>query len=332
MNRILGILIIIVSFFAAWLMMDFNQFKDTPLDIPPGGMVYQLEAGTSLSSMSENLAKAGILSKPYYLKILARLDGTASKIKAGEYQIPEGITPKLLLNLLVSGKVISHTLTIVEGWTFRELLAAVAAHPKIEQTLYDASYEEIMSLLGMEGEHPEGRFLPDTYHFPKGTTDLAFLERAAKAMEKTLEEKWSQRDQGLPLQSPYEALILASIIEKETGVASERPEIAGVFVRRLNKGMKLQTDPTIIYGMGDKFDGNIRRKDLTRDTPYNTYTRTGLTPTPICLPGADAIEAAVHPNDGKTLFFVAKGDGSHYFSATLDEHNKAVRKYQLKRK
>ena len=332
MNRILGILIIIVSFFAAWLMMDFNQFKDTPLDIPPGGMVYQLEAGTSLSSMSENLAKAGILSKPYYLKIMARLDGNASKIKAGEYQIPEGITPKSLLNLLVSGKVISHTLTIVEGWTFRELLAAVAAHPKIEQTLYDASYEEIMSLLGMEGEHPEGRFLPDTYHFPKGTTDLAFLERAAKAMEKTLEEKWSQRDQGLPLQSPYEALILASIIEKETGVASERPEIAGVFVRRLNKGMKLQTDPTIIYGMGDKFDGNIRRKDLTRDTPYNTYTRTGLTPTPICLPGADAIEAAVHPNDGKTLFFVAKGDGSHYFSATLDEHNKAVRKYQLKRK
>lgn len=330
MNRVLGILIIAISFLAAWLMMDFNQFKETPLNIPAGGMVYQLKAGASLSTMTSDLAKTGVLSKPYYLKIMARLEGNASKIKAGEYRIPEGTTPVALLDLLISGKVINHAFTIVEGWTFREMLTALEQQSDMEHQLTGLSDDEIMTHLGMAGEHPEGRFLPDTYHFPKGSSDVAFLKRAAEAMTQTLNEQWTGREPGLPLKSSYEALILASIIEKETGVASERPEIAGVFIRRLNKGMKLQTDPTIIYGMGEAYKGNIRRKDLTRDTPYNTYTRTGLTPTPICLPGADAIKAALHPNGGNALYFVAKGNGTHQFSATLNEHNRAVRQYQLK--
>jgi UPF0755 protein len=331
-NRVLGIIVITTSFLAAWLMMDFNQFKSTPLNIPADGTVYLLKPGSSVSSLANDLAAQGVVEKPLYLKILARLDGSAPKIKAGEYNIPQGTTPASLLALLVAGEVVSHSLTLVEGWTFREVLQAVAGSPVLVHTLEQLSDSEIMDRLEMAGEHPEGRFLPDTYHFPRGTTDLAFLKRAAKAMDQVLEAKWPERDENLPLKTAYEALILASIVEKETGLASERPEIAGVFVRRLQKGMKLQTDPTVIYGIGESFDGNIRRSDLTRDTPYNTYTRNGLTPTPICMPGIDAIDAVLHPKSGKALYFVAKGDGSHYFSGTLEEHNKAVRKYQLKRK
>jgi len=219
----------------------------------------------------------------------------------------------------------------VEGWNFKQMRVAIAGQQALEQTLVELSDQEIMQRLGYADEHPEGRFLPDTYHFPKGTTDLAFLKRAYQAMQGLLDAEWEQRDPGLPLNSPYEALILASIVEKETGLASERPEIAGVFVRRLKKGMKLQTDPTIIYGMGESYKGNIRRRDLKQDTPYNTYLHKGLTPTPISMPGADALHAVLHPKEGKSLYFVAKGEGSHQFSKTLVEHNRAVRKYQLKR-
>ncbi|MCG8426892.1 MAG: endolytic transglycosylase MltG [Chromatiales bacterium] len=332
-SRIIGLFIITVSFLGAWVMMDFNQFKTTPLNIQPGGIAYLLEPGTSVTSLAKDLADQGVLDNPLYLRVLARLEGSAAKIKAGEYQIPEGTTPLALLNLLVAGEVINHSLTLIEGWSFREVRQAVAEHTILEQTLTDLTDEEVMIRLGRTGEHPEGRFLPDTYHFPRGTTDLAFLKRALEAMDRVLTEKWKKREKNLPLKSPYEALILASIIEKETGLATERPEIAGVFIRRLRKGMKLQTDPTVIYGMGDQYNGNIRRKDLRTDTPYNTYTRKGLTPTPIAMPGALAIEAALHPKPGKSLYFVAKGDGSgsHYFSSTLKEHNRAVRKYQLKK-
>ena len=232
---------------------------------------------------------------------------------------------------MVVGDVISHRFTLVEGWTFRQVLAAIGENETLRHTLEGLPEKEIMRRLEYPGERAEGRFLADTYQFPRDSTDLALLARAYDAMQTFLQAQWRNREPGLPLKDPYEALILASIVEKETAVAAERPQIAGVFVRRLQKGMKLQTDPTVIYGIGEKFDGNIRRRDLTRDTPYNTYTRNGLPPTPICMPGRAAIEAVLHPAPGKTLYFVAKGDGTHYFSATLEEHTRAVRKYQLRK-
>ncbi|MES9845721.1 MAG: endolytic transglycosylase MltG [Candidatus Sedimenticola sp. PURPLELP] len=331
LHRLIGILVILVSFAAAWLMMDYRQFTNTPLALPSEGVVYILEPGSTFKGLANELAQKGWLSSPVYLRVMARLDGSSAKIKAGEYRIAHGTTPSALLTLLVSGKVTHYSMTLVEGWSFRQMLGAIQSNKNIKHTLEGLTDAEIMKRLGHEGEHPEGRFLPDTYHFPRGTTDIDFLKRAYKAMEKTLQKEWSQREENLPLKSAYEALILASIIEKETGLASERPEIAGVFIRRLNKGMKLQTDPTVIYGMGETFDGNIRRRDLRKDTPYNTYVHKGLTPTPISLPGADAIHAALHPAKGKSLYFVASGNGGHKFSNTLKEHNAAVRKYQLKR-
>ena len=332
LHRLIGILIIGISFLLAWLMMDFNQFRQAPLDLPPAGDVYILAPGSSVSGLAQDLSNKGYLRSPVYLRVLARWKGLAQKIKAGEYQLQPGTTPEQLLEQLVAGKVTSYSLTLVEGWNFRQLLAAVAGHPVLQHTLHDLSDQEIMKRLGHEGEHPEGRFLSDTYHFPRGSTDLALLGRAYDAMQQTLKEEWEKRETGLPLETPYQALILASIVEKETGLASERAQIAGVFIRRLKKGMLLQTDPTVIYGMGAEFDGNIRRRDLKRDTPYNTYLRKGLPPTPIAMPGVDAIRAALNPEKGKSLYFVAKGDGSHYFSDTLKQHNDAVRKYQLKKK
>jgi len=222
---------------------------------------------------------------------------------------------------------------LIEGWNFKQALEAVRGHPMLVQTLPKSmSTEQLMNRLGYSAEYPEGRFFPDTYLFPRGTTDVDFLKRSYERMQKVLAEEWENRSENLPIKTPYEALILASIVEKETGVPEERTQVAGVFVRRLQKGMKLQTDPTVIYGMGDKYKGNIRKKDLTTDTPYNTYTRPGLTPTPICLPGRAAINAALHPADGKSLYFVATGNGGHTFSETLQEHNKAVAKYLQNRK
>lgn len=330
-QRIIGLTIILASFVFAWLMMDFNNFIDTPLGIPTDGEVYELRLGSTVSTLANDLHEMGYLDKPFYLRLLARWDGSAKKIKAGEYQFSPGMNPRDLLNLLTSGKVMSYSLTLVEGWNFKQVLQAVGQHSALTQTLKDLPPGEIMKELGYPDEHPEGRFLPDTYRFPRGTTDKAFLRRAHEAMRKILESEWPERQEGLPLKTPYEALILASIVEKETGLASERPAIAGVFIRRLKKGMKLQTDPTVIYAMGDEYKGNIRRRDLKRDSPYNTYVHKGLTPTPISMPGADAIRSVLHPEDGKALYFVARGDGSHQFSATLKQHNQAVRKYQLKR-
>ncbi len=241
------------------------------------------------------------------------------------------MTALQLLQQMVDGEVIQHTLTLVEGWSFKQVMVALRAHHAIRATLQGLTAAEIMSRLGYAGQHPEGRFFPDTYHFPKATSDIEFLRRAYSAMAERLEQEWVAREPDLPLKSAYEALILASIIEKESAVSAERAEIAGVFIRRLNKGMRLQTDPTVIYGMGEAYDGNIRRRDLRHDTPYNTYTRKGLPPTPIAMPGGEAIHAALHPASAESLYFVARGDGTHYFSATLEEHNRAVRKYQLKR-
>lgn len=310
---------------------DYRRFLDTPLDVPADGLVLDVKPGMGVGAIARELRRQpGLLRSTFYLEIYARLNGLAPRLKTGEYALAPGTTPRDLLERIAAGRVIQYPLTVVEGWTFHQLRQALAAHPKIAQTLREASDTEIMTQLGRPGQHPEGWFFPDTYHFPAGFTDEAFLRRALVAMERRLTRAWSQRAADLPLDNPYQALILASIIEKESGLAAERPAIAGVFARRLREGMLLQTDPTVIYGLGAAFDGNLRRRDLAADTPYNTYTRKGLPPTPIALPGADALAAAVRPADGDALYFVADGEGGHVFSKTLDEHNRAVRRYQLR--
>ncbi len=314
---------------AGAVFMDYQRFLHTPLDIPEAGMDYEIVPGAGLKSIARNLKRRGAMERPYWLVLLAKLEGKTASIKAGEYHFAPGTTPRLLLDQLVAGKVLEYSLTIIEGWTFQQLIEALARHEKLNSTLQNLSARQIMARLGKADEHPEGRFLPDTYHFPKGSTDVSFLQRAYQAMSDKLNQAWHTRSADTALHTSYEALILASIIEKETGAAAERAAIAGVFTRRLKIGMPLQTDPTIIYGLGDTFDGNLRRRDLDGDNPYNTYTRRGLPPTPIALPGSASIRAALHPAPGDALYFVARGDGTHEFSATLGQHNAAVVKYQL---
>ncbi len=314
------------------LYADFRAVWLKPLTVPAEGVPLQVPVGASIEDVSHELSQRGLIRSSLYLPIYARLTGSASRIQAGEYFIEPGTYPIDFLNLLLEGKVMKHALTIVEGWTFRQMLAAIHAPEKLEHTLRGLDDATIMARLGHPDKHPEGRFFPDTYYFPAGMTDKAFLKRALEVMEQRLAQVWDQRTADLPLNDPYDALILASIIEKETGLAGERRDIAGVFVRRLRKGMRLQTDPTVIYGLGEAFDGDLRRRDLTRDSPYNTYVHKGLPPTPIALPGAESMAAAVDPAPGDALYFVADGSGGHVFSATLQEHNRAVRRYQLKRK
>jgi UPF0755 protein len=330
-NRLLGILIFVISILLAWGWMEYEGFINRSLTLPEEGINYTLHPGMTVRSLAADLQHRGMLDKPLLLRAVARLQGSASKLKAGEYFLPAGTTPPKLLEILSSSQVVQYSLTIIEGWTFKQMMAAVRDNPVLGQTLREVPNDQVMHHLGLADLHPEGRFYPDTYHFPRGTTDSAFLKRAYKRMEGVLQQAWQQRKEGLPLNSPYEALILASIIERETGLAEERGRIAGVFTRRLQRGMLLQTDPTVIYGMGERYDGNIRKRDLIRDTPYNTYRRKGLTPTPIAMPSAASIHAALNPEAGKFLYFVATGDGGHYFSSSLEEHNKAVRKYQLKK-
>lgn len=308
----------------------YQEFLTEPVAVPAEGYLFTVPAGASLRVVAQQLARDGVIDDPYMLRIMGRLDGTAARIKAGEYRVPASATPRQLVQMLVDGAVVQHSLTIVEGWTFQQMMDVVRGHPALEQTLDGKTGEEIMSMLGEPDTHPEGMFYPDTYHFPRGTADIDFLRRAHRIMQQRLEEVWAKRSADLPLKNPYEALVLASLIERETAVSNERTRIAGVFVRRLRKGMRLQTDPTVIYGMGDAYDGNIRRRDLLTDTPYNTYTRRGLPPTPIAMPSGDSLAAAVNPAAGNELYFVARGDGSHHFSATLEEHNEAVRRFLLR--
>lgn len=292
-------------------------------------VVLEVPAGMSLARIATRLEAAGVLRHAKLFEWYGRGSGQAGRIRAGEYRFPAGSTPREVMARLVSGEVLLHALTIVEGWTFLQMRAAITGHPAIQVTLTDVSGEEIMARFGREGEHPEGWFLPETYRFARGTTDLELMRIAHRAMERALEAAWAERRENLPLKSPYEALILASIIEKETALAVERPEISGVFVRRLERGMRLQTDPSVMYGLGAESGGRLRRVHLDTDSPYNTYTRGGLPPTPIALPGRASLTAAVQPLDGRTLYFVATGqpDGSHRFSETLEEHNRAVQQY-----
>jgi UPF0755 protein len=297
--------------------------------------VVDVPRGATLNGLLRELEQRGVLGSArqrQYLSWYARLSGQARALKAGEYSLTPGLRAIDLTALLASGRVVLHELRLLEGWTFAQALAAVRAHAAIAQTLPpDGTVEHLMEALGAAGRHPEGRFYPDTYRFPRGTSDVAFLRRAYLTLERVLDEEWAARAPELPYASPDQALIMASIVEKETGRVDERAEIAGVFVRRLKLGMRLQTDPSVIYGLGAAFDGNLRKRDLLADGPYNTYTRAGLPPTPICLPGRAALHAALHPAPGKTLYFVARGDGSHQFSETFADHEAAVRKYQLKR-
>lgn len=307
----------------------FNLFLNTAVSVEPPGMPFVVEPGSSFGKISNDLAEQGVIGNPDYFRWYARLKGKAGAVHAGEFQIESGITPVQLLDVLVSGDVRLYSFTIVEGWTFREVLDALHRSEDIEKTMVHEDWPALLETLDGDLTHPEGLFLPETYSFPKGTTDRQLLQQAYDLMQETLAKEWAGRAVGLPYQTPYEALTMASIIERETALASERPRISGVFVRRLQQGMRLQTDPTVIYGIGESFNGNLTRTDLRTDTPYNTYTRGGLPPTPIAMPGAAAINAALHPLDGTELFFVATGlgDGSHKFSTTKDEHDAAVQEY-----
>ncbi len=323
-------ILICVAIYAAY--QNYLLFLSTPFPAENLPYKFTVKEGSGYRSITNQLKSDGVIEHSRYLDWYVRQKEIAHRIKAGRYSFSKAPTPVEFIQKLVDGRVEQHRLTIIEGWTFRQMLNAIQKHPSIKVELQDLSDEQIMNRLDYSGVHPEGRFLPDTYLFPESETDISFLKRAYNEMDTYLNEAWEARDTSIALKTPYEALIMASIVEKETGAAHERQTISGVFNRRLKKGMRLQTDPTVIYGMGDQFDGNIRRKDLRTDTPYNTYTRSGLPPTPIALPGKAAIYAALHPSEGKSLYFVSKGDGTHYFSATLDEHNNAVRKYQLRRK
>lgn len=330
MNKLIGFLVLVGSLLAGWAWMEYQEFIATPLRISQGSVIYEVRRGASLAAVARDLEQAGMIDDARYLQWYGRYTGQANQIRAGEYRLSDDLMPDSLLALLVSGKSVTYTLTLLEGWNIRQVRAAVAGHEALAQTLEGVDDAQLMERLGRPGEHPEGRFFPDTYQFTRGMSDLEFLRRALLTMDEELAAAWTERADDVPLTTPYEALILASIVEKETGQADERPEISGVFARRLRKGMRLQTDPTVIYGMGERYDGNIRRSDLEQDTPYNTYVHAGLPPTPICMPGRDALRATVNPAPGNTLYFVARGDGSHVFSATLSEHNAAVKKYQLK--
>jgi UPF0755 protein len=290
-----------------------------------------VEQGASIRAVLSSLARAGLLRQPRlieaYVRLSGRISGRQLRIQAGTYEIPAAATPAQILEMFDQGKVVLEQLTIVEGSRFADFRQELDSHAAVTHTLRGKSNEELMAAIGHAGENPEGRFFPDTYRFAAKTPDAEILQLAYSAMQRTIEEAWQQRAENLPLQTAYEALTLASIVEKETGLPAERPRIAGVFVARLRKGMRLQTDPSVIYGLGANYDGDIRTRDLVTDTPYNTYTRAGLPPTPIALPGRDAIQAAVRPDETGELYFVATGEGGHHFSKTLEEHNAAVKSY-----
>jgi UPF0755 protein len=330
-RQILSIFIpaLLAACLCTFVLIEYQRIIHSPINITETTS-YTVEPGMNIKRISQTMSdNAWIDFPPLYVELYARIHQQAQHIKAGEYQIEPGMTVSTLLERFVDGKVTMNRFTIIEGTTAKEFIEQV----KLTSTIHtDFDEAQLLNTFSIEQSSIEGWFLPETYHYPTGTSALDFMLRAYEQMKVVLDTEWANRADDLPYETPYEALIMASIIEKETGIAEERPEIAGVFVRRLKKGMRLQTDPTVIYGMGEKYDGNIRRKDLRTDTPYNTYTRFGLPPTPICLPSQAAIHAALHPANGDSLFFVATGqDGRHVFSSSLEAHNAAVRKYQLKK-
>ncbi|MDJ0748651.1 MAG: endolytic transglycosylase MltG [Woeseiaceae bacterium] len=311
---------------------QLNRAMTAELEVPEDGATFIVEPGSSFSAVARDLVDSGFVQSYFWLRLTARLTGAENAIKAGEYHIEAGTNAYQLLLMFEKGAVQLHSFTIIEGWNRYDLLAGLHASEVIDASMTDEDWPAFLQKLGATETNPEGLFLPETYHFPRNSTDREILQQAYELMQEVLAEEWRSRGGETLVQTPYEALILASIIEKETARADERQRIAGVFTRRLAKRMRLQTDPTVIYGIGPGFNGNLTRKDLRTDTPYNTYTRHGLPPTPIAMPGAAAIQAALHPADGEELYFVATGlgDGSHKFSKTREEHEAAVDEY-LKR-
>jgi UPF0755 protein len=309
---------------AGWITYQFNA----PVQLPVVPYEFSIKQGSSLTSVANQLADAGVLSHSRLFILLARMKGMASFVKAGDYEFAEPITPLELLNRITKGDVSQSEIKFIEGWTFSQLRQTLDEHPAVRHDTANLSSSQILQLIGAAETAAEGLFFPDTYFFARGSSDTAILKRAYKVMQNHLKTAWSERELDLPLKDPYQALILASIVEKETGRESDRGMVAAVFVNRLRFNMPLQTDPTVIYGLADKFDGNLRKKDLLTDQEYNTYTRRGLPPTPIALPGLPSIQAVLNPAKTNALYFVAKGNGESHFSTNLADHNRAVLKYQ----
>ena len=328
MKRFLLNLFLTLILLAAWaagvFYLQYQKALNAPL-VAEGDGIITVKRGDTLASLNRELVQRGVIHSDWVLPVYARLNPQAANIKAGDYRIDASASLPSLMNDITNGKVVVYNITVVEGKTFKDLRASLVQTAGIEHTLNDKTDAQIATLLGIDGS-PEGWFMPETYQFHRGSSDLELLKRMYGEMQRTLEQEWPNRAEGLPLANPYQALTLASIIEKETGVASERPQIAGVFVRRLQKDMLLQTDPSVIYGAAD-YHGDLTRKHLQTDTPYNTYINKGLPPTPIALPGKASIQAALHPADGDSLYFVADGKGGHTFSATYEEHQQAVARY-----
>jgi hypothetical protein len=332
MKRLLLNLFLTLILLAGWgagiFYLQYQKTLNAPL-VAEGDGIITVKRGDTLATLNRELIRRGVISgSDWVLPLYARLNPQAANIKAGDYRIDENASLPSLINDITNGKVVVYSVTVIEGKTFKDLRETLRQTAGLEHTLNNKTDAEVATLLGLQG-NPEGWFLPETYQFNRGTTDLDMLKRMYDEMQRTLEKAWASRAEGLPLATPYEALILASIIEKETGVAAERPLISGVFTRRLQKNMLLQTDPTVIYGAAD-YHGDLTRKHLQTDTPYNTYINKGLPPTPIALPGKASIEAALHPADGDSLYFVADGTGGHTFSATYEEHQQAVADYLKK--
>ena len=317
--------LVIAIGFGAWLY----HYAKTPLNLSPQAQEITIKPNSGLKSIANQLVAQQVIPDALPFVILGKLLRKEPYLQAGDYTLNKNVSPYQLLLSLNHGKATQGSITFIEGKTFKQMRAKLAKKDSVKTTIADLNDAEIMRVVGKGEKHAEGLFFPDTFYFNRGTTDVVLLKRSYEIMQTKLAEAWANRASGLPYKDSYEALIMASIVEKETGKANERPEIAGVFLNRLRIGMRLQTDPTVIYGIGDKYDGNIRRKDLTTDTIYNTYTRDGLPPTPIAMPGLASIEAALHPEKTKALYFVGKGDGSHQFSNSLVEHNRAVAKYKL---
>ena len=320
------LLLVSLAFVASILGVSWFTSRHLPMRTDP--TMFSIPAGASLRSAAQVIEAAGIDIPAWQLEMLGRVMGRSAKIKAGSYEVEEGLTALALLDKLTRGDVALAELVLVEGKTFRQLRTLLNEHPDLTHDSQKLSDEKILKLLAARETHPEGLFFPDTYLFNKGSSDLDVLRRAYKAMQSKLDATWEKRESTLPIKTPYELLILASIVEKETGIPADRPQVAAVFVNRLRRGMLLQTDPTVIYGLGERFDGNLRKVDLLTDTPWNTYTRPGLPPTPIAMPGLASLQAAARPPPSDMLYFVARGDGSSAFSTSLDAHNSAVAKYQ----
>ncbi|MGB0224296.1 MULTISPECIES: endolytic transglycosylase MltG [unclassified Marinobacterium] len=329
--------IVFVAFFMVLASVGWSQYQSV-LDLPKQRLALQqpttltVPTGYTASRLVQELSDRHWLDEPFKLKLLFKLQPELTKLRSGEYEVRVGDTLETLLDRLISGRSVQYRVTLIEGATVKEMLASLADNELLEKTLSATDAASLSTELGLNVDSSEGLFLAETYYFERGTTDKELLLRAHRMLNDVLDKHWQSRDITLPLESSYEALILASIIEKETGLSSERGQISGVFIRRLNRGMRLQTDPTVIYGLGERYQGNLTRKHLKESTPYNTYRIPALPPTPIALVGEDAIVAALNPEPGKALYFVAKGDGSHQFSDTLEQHNRAVREYQLKRR